>query len=464
MMTSALLSAYQKYREPTLNQRRFSQKDIQPLIDRHSTKGVLKVKTVGHSVQGRPLHLLSFGDGPVSIFLWSQMHGNESTATMALFDLFNFLNGLSDEFEETRELLRTQTTLHFLPMVNPDGVEVYKRRNALDIDLNRDALTCAAPESQILKQIRERIQADWGFNLHDQQIYYNVSGTPAPATISVLAPPYDESRSINTSRKEAMQLIVEINELLQEIIPGQVGKYEDTFEPRAFGDNFQKWGTRTILIESGGYKGDPEKQYIRQLNFMAILHALNSIASKNFQKANAESYQSIPDNDLKLADLIIRKASLNHLGKKISVDIGIKRLEVESARDFTTFGQIFDLGDLSTYFGYEEFEASGYEVIRGSIYPESIAYLHELSTEMALSLVKKGYLAVKVENEGRGGSHHLPINILSAETSIDFSLNFEGPANFLLHDGKEISHAVVNGYLIHLNTGDLPPYYKNNIV
>lgn len=73
--------------------------------------------------------------------LWSQMHGNESTATMALFDLFNFLEGKGDQYDTFRQLLNSQLRLKFIPMLNPDGADVFKRRNALDIDLNRDAIS-----------------------------------------------------------------------------------------------------------------------------------------------------------------------------------------------------------------------------------------------------------------------------------------------------------------------------------
>ncbi|MGH7444953.1 MAG: serine hydrolase, partial [Longimicrobiales bacterium] len=37
---------------------------------------------IGRSAEGRPLYLLRYGNGPKSVLLWSQMHGDESTATM----------------------------------------------------------------------------------------------------------------------------------------------------------------------------------------------------------------------------------------------------------------------------------------------------------------------------------------------------------------------------------------------
>ena len=121
------------------------------------------------------------------MLLWSQMHGNEPTATMAGLDLFNFIQGDS-VLSSVRQTILDSLTVHFVPMLNPDGAEVYQRRNALNIDLNRDAQLLRSPESRILKALRDSIGADFGFNLHDQSIYYAAGATQNPATISFLDP------------------------------------------------------------------------------------------------------------------------------------------------------------------------------------------------------------------------------------------------------------------------------------
>src|SRR5690606_11294264 len=104
----------------------------------------------------------------------------------------------------------------------------------------------------------------FGFNLHDQSAYYTAGAANKPAVISFLAPAYNEEKDINDVRANAMRLIQIMNRFVQSKLPGNVGRYNDTYEPRAFGDNMQKWGTSTILIESGYLPGDPEKQYNRQ--------------------------------------------------------------------------------------------------------------------------------------------------------------------------------------------------------
>ena len=78
--------------EKSIDQRRFNYDDIVNTINTLSDSPGFKVEQVGSSVKGEPLNLICWGNGSESILLWSQMHGDEPTATMALMDLFNFLS------------------------------------------------------------------------------------------------------------------------------------------------------------------------------------------------------------------------------------------------------------------------------------------------------------------------------------------------------------------------------------
>lgn len=446
--TAVLKSAFEAYKEPALTHRRFKHADLQPLIKKHSE--LFEISELGKSVHGRMIKQLGFGNGETKVLLWSQMHGDESTATMALFDLFNFLEGKDDEFEIMRKVIRDNLKIHFIPMVNPDGAEIFIRRNAYGIDLNRDAIKEVSPEASILKAAREEFEPDFGFNLHDQQIYYNVEQTPLPATISVLAPAYNQKTEVNDVRARAMQVIVGMNRILQEMIPGQVGKYDDAFEPRAFGDNFQKWGTSTILIESGGFPNDPEKQYIRQLNFMIILNALYEIAHGDYVNYAVEDYFRIPDNDNMLMDLILKNVTINEGLNKYQLDLGIKRRNVETGDGYFVKGSVEDVGDLSVYYGYKELDASGMEFATGKVAEEVVDSLSSITPEMALDLLKDGNLAVKVKYAPANPLHDLPILVLQEEDSIHSGHNVGSPANFYLKKNGELNFAVVNGYLINL--------------
>ena len=281
-LTTQLYDSYENYKESSIGKRRIKRADIQPLIDTFATNKKIKVSTVGKSIGGKDLSLISLGTGETNVFLWSQMHGDEPTATQAIFDILNFFD--SSDFKEEKEAILANLTVHFLPMLNPDGAELFQRRNLLGVDINRDALRLQSPESKTLKRVRDSLDADFGFNLHDQSTYYNAERTEKPATISYLAPAYNYEKDINEVRGNAMKIIVFMNDILQKYAPGQVGRYNDDFEPRAFGDNIQKWGTSTILIESGGYADDTEKQEIRKLNYVSILSAIYTIAKQNYEE------------------------------------------------------------------------------------------------------------------------------------------------------------------------------------
>src|SRR5690606_22754694 len=173
--TTQLYASYERFREPSLDQRRIKHAEIQPLIEKFRDNPKFEVNKVGESIEGRSLQLISIGSGTENIFLWSQMHGDEPTATQAIFDILHFLD--SPYLQGEKELILSRLKLHFLPMVNPDGAEVFQRRNALGIDVNRDALRLQSPEGRTLKRVRDSLEASFGFNLHDQSRYYNAERT-----------------------------------------------------------------------------------------------------------------------------------------------------------------------------------------------------------------------------------------------------------------------------------------------
>lgn len=441
--------AYEKYQEQTVDFRRFKYADVIQLVTGRSD--AFEVEEVGKSILGKSIYQMSIGNGPTKVMLWSQMHGNEATATMALFDLFNFLEGSDDDFDELRNKLKSQLTLRFIPMLNPDGMDMWIRRNAYDIDLNRDALALTSPEAVILKKARDSFEPMFGFNLHDQQTYYTVGQTGKPATISVLAPAYNYATEVNDVRKRAMQVIVGMNALMEQIEPGHVGKYDDAFEPRAFGDNIQKWGTSTILIESGGYPNDPEKQVIRKYNFMLMLHALEQIADKTYEAYSLEEYYAIPDNTLRLMDLVIRNLSLTLDEQSYTVDLGIRRREADAHGDYFVNAVVDDLGDLSIFYGYDELDATGMNVVEGKTYETPFKDLSEISTEKAFELLKQGYLAVRVQNALDRELHQLPIQVLK-NGSISNAFKTGANSNFFLEQSGKLRFAIVNGYLIDLES------------
>jgi hypothetical protein len=247
-----------------------------------------------------------------------------------------------------------------------------------------------------------------------------------------------------------MQTIAGMNELLQELIPGQVGKYDDAFEPRAFGDNIQKWGTSTILIESGGYAGDPEKQYIRKINFMIILNALHQIATRSYERYTTAQYFTIPDNGLQLMDLIINEMQVEVKGKWYPIDLAIRRRETENQAGYYMSASVEDLGDMQVFFGFETLDATGLQYTQGKVYPTIFESVMDLSEEKAIELLRQGFLAVKIKNGEARQVHDLPILILKSTEKFSGGWMTGSVPNFLLAKEGKPRYAVVNGYLIDL--------------
>ncbi|MCG2461816.1 peptidase M14 [Flavobacteriaceae bacterium F89] len=463
-LTSELYRTYDRYKESTLNERRIKHKDLQPLIYNIAKDTLFTVKKVGESIEGRSISLISVGTGKINVLLWSQMHGDEPTATQAIFDIFNFLE--SDDYSEEKKEILNSLTLHFLPMLNPDGAEVFQRRNALGIDINRDAAMLQSPEGKILKKMRDSLQADFGFNLHDQSTYYNAERTEKPATISYLAPAFNYEKDTNSVRENAMKVVVFMNRILQKYTPGQVGRYNDDFEPRAFGDNIQKWGTSAILIESGGYPGDVEKQEIRKLNYVSILSAIYTIAMGNYKDMPLEEYGKIPENDRKLFDLKIKGATYRLMGHDYILDLGINRLEVDN-KDHSGFyysSRVIDQGDLSTYYGYETLDATGYTLWPGKVYPYVVKSMMELAEVDINFLLKSGYTYIRMAKLPESPNEaNLPIHLLGMDYNVpDFHLEVGINPTFVLEKNNKVRYAVINGFLIDLSTGKED--FKNGLI
>lgn len=451
-----LYDDYPGYRDDRIQQRRFKHADIIAALQ--ELPPAFRQKQLGVSIEGRSIHLVSIGWGDTDVLLWSQMHGDEPTATMAILDLFRFF-AAADQYDGLRQKILDSCTLHFIPMLNPDGAERFQRRNALGVDLNRDALRLQTPEARILKRVRDSLDAAWGFNLHDQSRYYSAgAGEPYTASISFLAPAYNEAKDVNDQREDAMQLIGYMNRLLQQYIPNKVGKYDDTFEPRAFGDNIQKWGTRTILIETGGLKGDPEKQELRRLNFTILLRAFAGIADGTYEAVPRAEYEQLPFNRYNaFDDLIVRAAEYTLEGESYIVDIALRRDEIEYNNNSTYYprGRITDLGDLSTSQAYREIDAQGLRVVPGKVWPETLAGPQAISSLDVWDMLQQGYLYVQlttgVPNDSRW--HNLPLQLLPAGSFRPRPVKLGQNPAFLLVEGSNPRFAVVNAQVFDLRNG-----------
>jgi hypothetical protein len=344
----------EQYRVGAISTRRFTHETFWRAVEPSISSSALRTEEIGRSILGRTIRSVMFGEGNTTVLLWSQMHGDESTATMALADLFRFLAEATDD--ALRERLRQRLTLVFVPMLNPDGAELFERENAAGIDINRDARQLATPEARALKSLRDRIRPDFGFNLHDQGARVLAGTGGKQVAIALLAPPSSADRGYDEVRSRARLVAAIIAQTLADEIPGRVARYDDTFNPRAFGDLMQQWGTSTVLIESGALPDDPEKQRLRALNVAALLAAFDAIATGAYVSADPDAYESLPGNRGGAHDVLVLGGQLALPGRPPT------RADVAIAYDDAvarTGAKVRDVGDLRDAVAIDTVDATG---------------------------------------------------------------------------------------------------------
>jgi len=300
-----------------------------------------RLSPLGASLEQRPIMEVQFGDGPVHVLLWSQMHGDERTATLALCDIFGFVTR-TERRPVWLDTVFRRLTVHAIPMVNPDGAERNHRCTAALIDVNRDAIALRTPEARILREAQAAIRPAYAFNLHDQSVS-SAGQTTAAVALALLAPPPDPSRSVTPARMSAMKLGATLVGILRPFADGHLAAYEDTHEPRAFGDLFQALGTPTLLIESGQWVGDPEKEYIRRLNFTGLLGVLSAIAEGSVERSDIAEYASLPVNGKMVFDLIVRNVRLRAAGGWEQV-VGLALMRERGAGGKLVLKEVGDVG------------------------------------------------------------------------------------------------------------------------
>jgi hypothetical protein len=272
------------------------------LADRHPG---LSVREAGRSYEGRPIHLLTLGSGERKVLLWSQMHGDEPSATPALLDLADYLLRHREDPDVTAIL--EGLTLLLVPMLNPDGAEVYTRRNAQGIDINRDALNLTTPEGRLLKRLRDEHRPVLGFNLHDQDRRRSVGDSGALATVALLAVAGDAARTVTPGRLLAKRACAAIAEALAPFVPGGLARYDDGWSPRSFGDTITAWGTPVVLIESGGVPPGASLEELTRLNFVAYGAVLAELARDGLDRHDPAVYDAIPENNIDVwSDVAVR--------------------------------------------------------------------------------------------------------------------------------------------------------------
>ncbi len=344
-----LQQEYSLIKQKSLHGRYVTLEMIEPLLLKRNVYSQ-QSEVLGHSIMGKPIYGLKMGNGKLRILAWSQMHGNESTTTKAVMDLINFF-----DTHKGHKLL-DEVILYLVPMLNPDGAERYTRVNANAVDLNRDAQQLTQPESLLLHDLYKDFKPDYCLNLHGQRTIFGVGKIPQSAILSFLSPAQEKTRTVTLSRKRGMSIINSINAMLQEFIPGSVGRYDDSFNINCVGDTLQAMDIPTILFEAGHIDGDYGREQVRSLVYLALIRTIEAIAGQGTVKLPSSHYFKIPENRKCFFDHIVRKV---HMGKRGVTDVAVHYKEVLRDGEVHFVPLVEKIGGLKDFVGHKEWNCHG---------------------------------------------------------------------------------------------------------
>lgn len=145
----------------------------------------IALSTIGHSVRGRPIRLLRFGNPEAEsvLLVTGRQHPPETTGAQALM---TFVDVLAADTELARAF-RAETDILVVPLMNPDGVLAGNwRSNAHGIDINRDWGTFTEPETRAVRdllaaQLQDGRQLLFAIDFHStwHDVLYTVAESPA---------------------------------------------------------------------------------------------------------------------------------------------------------------------------------------------------------------------------------------------------------------------------------------------
>ena len=337
--------------------------NIEPILKELNSNDNLK--TIGLSVLKKPIYSYTIGSGKNRILIWSQMHGNESTTTKAIFDLLNFFQS-----DLSSDILKN-FTFCIIPILNPDGAFFYTRENANKIDLNRDFKDLSQPESNVLMQVFNEFKPDFCYNMHDQRTIHGIASSGKPATVSFLAPSYNENCDYNENRTKAALIIAEMYLQLSKFIPNQIGRFDDAFNENCAGDSFQKLGVPTILFEAGHFQDDYNREITRQYIFISLLISFDFISKNNYNFQNNDDYLKIPQNSTTFYDIICKNVKVILENQEKIINFAIQFEEQLENNDIVFKATLAKINNIDADFAHFVFDAKNQLLFnRKSKFPE----------------------------------------------------------------------------------------------
>ncbi len=135
---------------------------------------LLTMDIIGRSVNGKNLYALMYSAtrfgkdrSKIRVLIFAQQHGNEQSGKEAALLL------AAELLKPENRYLFDRIDLALVPQVNPDGSELNQRRNANQMDLNRNHLILTEPETMALHALFDRYRFEVTLDVHE---YYPYGG------------------------------------------------------------------------------------------------------------------------------------------------------------------------------------------------------------------------------------------------------------------------------------------------
>lgn len=279
-----------------------------------SSQGTVTMEWYGPTIEGRDLPLAIIGTGPMAILIVAQQHGGEVMTSVAAVNAIKYLGSAGNP--EVKQILEKLTVL-IMPRVNPDGGEVFQRRNADGYDINRDHNPANYPdnfrtfEAKTVRDIWEEYKPAIFLDLHHM-------GTRLPVNVNIHRPvnaashrplvtpgdypgwPGYEGREVQSLSK---QIGAQMYETLEKMGIGEVELYSRgrassnaDISRNAFG----MLGSATQLVEIRGQArslGQKSSGYLIQLPYRSFMTVLISAADGSLFEIDPADYEVIPPGD-----------------------------------------------------------------------------------------------------------------------------------------------------------------------
>jgi murein tripeptide amidase MpaA len=140
------------------------------LIATYASLDEVSYRSLGQSLDGQDIDCLTFGEGPLNVWLYARQHPGE---TMAEWWMEGALEKLADPDDPVSRVLRRDCTIRVVPNMNPDGSRRgHLRTNAAGINLNRewhDPSAEKSPEVLCVRNAMDETGVDFAMDVHGDE-------------------------------------------------------------------------------------------------------------------------------------------------------------------------------------------------------------------------------------------------------------------------------------------------------